>query len=587
MGREAFEIITNWPRDDILRLMLGYSQKSRSNPDDVILVPYDCIRRESPRDIGAKNFNRLFLGEGECRNYGLQPFEFIKDAFDKFIPYLKDLDFNGYVIAGSTPLLFTGSYPKADNPEPLRKPSDIDIFLYGDITSLTLTYSRLLGDITIAIRRIAPEARFRVTRNINCTNIYIEGPNVYPMIDKIQIIHRRYTTKQSVVVGFDQMPCQTFYDGHMVYYTLSAALAHYFGINPIDWRRESPSFVRRIEKYSSYGYVPICPYLDFSLVEEMTKPLITGDNTSIIPIYYAGFIAIEVTKRHVKYKIRDPTTSKRKTEYVNVPMLRFNRKQENGEDYYITNNDYEISGINRNTGCGFLNMSLVRKGKEQWAYVVSEDPTKILNGFERPDLGTFLREIIHGSTAAEYFDDKDYHVHLTRVNEIASKRPLSEMQLEEYCNLQRKMREIFDERVRYFESKLKPTYDDLKTIRFSTSNPGAQYSSTFNPVIRHSPQEFWGPKCRPYNTTILYEQKYETVLCIKRNKQEGVVPYNLFYRDLVNLLLEYIDRMYLSDIMNGKDIRTTKFVSADKTEPHPLYPWATSKLMSVIEHIPH
>ena len=94
-------------------------------------------------------------------------------------------------------------------------------------------------------------------RNVHCTSIFIED------VSKIQIIHRAYKTPSEVVTGFDLMCCKAFFDGEDVYLTVDAAICIYFGINPVDWRRESPSHMQRILKYySKYDLVSYFSWLD-------------------------------------------------------------------------------------------------------------------------------------------------------------------------------------------------------------------------------------------------------------------------------------------------------------------------------------
>ena len=110
-------------------------------------------------------------------------------------------------------------------------------------------------------------------RSTNCTTITMEldsafGASSYTLRD-YQFIHRAYSSPTSVVVGFDLLGCKAFYDGKMVYFTLDAALCLYFGINPVDWRRESASHTHRIRKYHEYGYNPIFPALSLDLAKEL------------------------------------------------------------------------------------------------------------------------------------------------------------------------------------------------------------------------------------------------------------------------------------------------------------------------------
>jgi hypothetical protein len=176
---------------------------------------------------------------------GWMPLETSRRSDKEYIYKPPMLTYNGYVLAGGAALRTVYGYDDWNG-------TDADYYPYT-----TDGYAAWLRDIAPICSKVE-RAEYHTT--------------VYPVIDKSvdllvrdrevkshQIIHRQYKQPWEVVCGFDHSCCKAWYDGTGTWLTLDCALCLMYGINPVDWRAESPTHIIRALKYEKRGFRMVVP----------------------------------------------------------------------------------------------------------------------------------------------------------------------------------------------------------------------------------------------------------------------------------------------------------------------------------------
>ena len=574
---------------DILNLMLEIAESSRQHPDTAYVVPFSSIPTEPPPEhIKMKDFGWLYAGHQECRNIDLPKMDTVRERIADLMPFSDDLSWQGYVAAGSFAVLACQASEDRAGIDPNCKPGDVDFYPYcshkdrEDLSiqeAAMMSYRQFLDDMTDAVSIFSSTI---TRRNANCTTIVVEPNYMHPpspnALIQYQMIHRAHTSATSVIVGFDQMACKAFYDGDMVYFTLDAALCLYFGINPVDWRRESPSHMRRVLKYQQYGYGPIFPGLSLDLLTALGK---SNDKAYYLPgcllmhRYYSVQsyakksidFGSERDERHseiylefesydvdcyVKYLSEPQNLGQHQMEramvvknnYLNLeqmPAVPFS-KEAKESDYSAETTVYMAQ-------CYHVLALTIREKYNLFSLYNDEAPNLIIDEGQGIDVRHTLEKTITGSSSDFYFgtdrvrklQKKMTKLILTNHSHSISVRMVSRKQLEQLANLQQELREIFDARVKELEALVEPQVKKLQAgIEFITSNPGGQFTASFKPIIRKRPQDYWGVSYVPVEASRLRKLKL-TLLCIRKYHSAAM---KLLDSNIMKLIFEQLDMAY-------------------------------------------
>jgi hypothetical protein len=331
-------------------------------------------------------------------------------------------------------------------------------------------------------------------------------------------------------------PCKAFYDGHHIYFTLDAALSLYFGINPIDWRRESPSFIRRIMKYDKYGFVPIFPGL----------PIDIG-----VKQYRANGV-MEIYRQH------EPT---RKTigppkYYYTLHSIIFVEENLDQDQDQHTENDYDslISNEFGDTSMHaimYKSLSLIIKDKIQYVPVYTTGvPISIIDDFEVVNIEQVLLKLITSTSSRIsefYFGDRRALNIVQRLGFYTSYsngsklKLLTDADLDTIRALNHELIDIHKTRTLELAPKIELVKENLKEITFVTSNPGAQFSAAFNPIIRKHPREFYGPDYQDFNMGIGSTGK----LFILHLRMQRTSLFAMLSLDVIRLIFRFADQIYI------------------------------------------
>lgn len=438
----------------------------------------------------------------------------------ELIPNVDTMSFDGYVIAGGAALNTVVGFRGYPRPDADFYPLYANTALTDQATRhnlIMVSYNRWLHDceklceknsskVTIVSRgEHATTIKVQHAKLSNQNNIISSDDN---RISSYQMIHRAYQSPEEVVVGFDQPCCKAFFDGTETYLTLDCALCVRYNINPVDWRCESPTHIKRALKYDGRCFRWVVPL--FPLTPELP------DNSGS-RFRFAGGI-ITMTKEKVKLL---------EQRYREIDV-------NNPNEFPITNHssayqsDYEPRFIDQ----------IIRDGYEL--------PTE-----EHPDIGrqqtsfdnlraaatdhpTYF--VAYSLTIADFLENKfvvddyrlmierqeyrQYFLHRKRMMEIADEvnkiqaRMTQEYkgrrgrknkcmdgpkphrfqvdQIYRYLELCREARTLSADYTYKVMTNSEVMLERRKTVNFLFDNPGTQITASFNPVKRTSHADYWG-----------------------------------------------------------------------------------------------
>jgi hypothetical protein len=601
VSKYDFQQILNRPPEDILKLMLQVAQAHRMDPASAYIVEFDAIPKDPPK-IKLEDFKWLAANYAypNLREEKLPDSELVRTRMLGWLPIIDILSFNGYVIAGSFVVL-------ACSHRPGRFPTDIDFYPIYDpadisdknnITAQDLvmqSYANFIQDMDDCFENHVPRASkdklcMSVTRTEKCTTLRLSNAdedrfarsndpeqNWSTCIEQYQIIHRAHRSAPGVVVGFDLLCCKAYAQGKEIYFTLDAALCLYFGINPIDWRRESPSHIHRILKYANYGFVPIFPGLEPFPKKDIRYEFANGvirstayrnhpnkDSPEQIRHEVGAFTHWQLEERRelqkvkVRATVQDPETGLPLNE---LEFLDDNVDDADIDDMLDAGSDY---GSNDLMAIYYSSLSQLVKGKSGAACVIATRPLDIISNFTSVPIHTLLYRLAGGPLSGFYFGD-----HGQRLRDICSEikilafseggsawrsraKPLTKEQLANLVKLHEEMQDIIDTRTAEIGALADPIVKRLAEVSFITVNPGSQYTATFNPIVRKHPRDYFGENYRDVEISIAMPLKRYLLWMRKQPFETGGEVNNYFFKlpfDVVKMIFRWIDRMWVRSFM--------------------------------------
>jgi hypothetical protein len=603
MPKEAFESLTKKDPKFILQYMMEFAEASRQNPDLTLVVPFSSIPKNPIKitDAVVKDFGWLFAGQGQCRARALSTDEEMLKKMNTYTTGI-NLSYDGYVIAGSSVITAClGKKPVYGD----YVPHDIDLFPFYDpmeiayvpIQDQVMTiYKRFLREINEACMTIKNRNDDKTTmltrRTEFCTTIW----SIHFNVDEIQIIHRAFSSPVATVVGFDQMACKAFFDGEMAYFTIDAALCLYFGINPIDWRRESPSHLRRAKKYVNYGFLPIFPGLPFSVGEQIMQQY---DNMNTrksykLPGSYLipnprNYNRIDTESEQICLKLvsendirkDDPNIINKEDHEVMLdrPLNRQHNLTGGGEN----ESDYDMEGsyVHEHLAYAYRGLAELIKGKTNFIPVFSKIPIDILDNCTIIPIRHILEKVYPGDFSQFYFGDRriyDTYLALVHMRLKAHGRTHVSFKLlkgqnkERAIELENNLEELIDKRVEELEDKANQHLTTMKgQVRFITTNPGAQFTSSFHPIIRRNAREYWGSLYQKYDCSD-YNKIKLTILLIKRFRSS---VWDKMDKDVIKIIFKHLYSYHFIHLTSSADMVITK--EHNDICCHRLIPWISNE----------
>jgi len=510
---------------DLTRRCLMISQSNRLTPDDVYVVAIDDLNEarktvsglsshHQDANFSMSSFRNGNLEAGAWRNPDhlkilFQHFPWFSPANQHYTPF----SFDGYVMAGGGPSMCVMSQTSGMNSW-TPTAYDLDFFPYAAphltdaerAAELLRGYHNFLRDVEALVNKIQALNEQFTSRNEFCTTVSVKPARYVQCVDKVQFIHRGYTTPTSVVVGFDLSCCKTFFDGETFYCTLDAAICLTHKINPLDWRRESPTHLSRAYKYMTRELRPVYPGLP------PPRVALHLEGREYVFINHAG----ELELKNQQGRHQDPS-------------------------------DYESNGQLHWMTCVFLNMSAILKQKPRTLHVFSKMPTEILTKYSMGHCRKLLGQVASSYRGAAYLGQGFRNNVQLLLNQATTScslnlKDVDPAQFEEHMTslikIQREMHQTIEGRTNMFQTAFNEYLPNFKTVKFIMNDPGSQFTGSFNPIIRRDGWDYWGPTYRTFYLSYASRAKF-TLVCIWS-----------YHRDK----LSHIDRFILKKICNLMDI---------------------------------
>lgn len=511
----------------------------------------------------------------------------LANLLDKF-SLIQDLllQFYGKIIAAG------GAIFKAFNPVSRGDANgDIDIFFHGIkeqelnqvllecVNYLVHKWQTLLNDQNI-------RGKSFVTRNKYVVTVYLcSGDNNkeygydFDSIYKYQFILRSYPSPDTILGGFDIGPCMIGFDGVEFLATPLGLWSMYNRSVIVDTKRRSTSYEYRLIKYKKYGCSIILPGLppDYKNEEQISKFELTNNIDKLIK--QCGYTC---NKRYTEDFVERNVNNTGKTvhlPYVRVKPLtniyRLGRKRDKFAQYNIC---YEPEIPEK----GLKKISDYYDNPMFVSLMPSANATRLrCNNFkalvnivaiESTNLETTLCAISKFLTVPDFGLGDESNMELiykTRVDRFLTHGYRSRYNyiklFAEYAN-----RVMIDESIipditqimiKRMKINKKKGEEQLGTVEWVTKNPGRQWTSSINPIIKNS-RDWYGKDYIP--VLIGIPEPVETTLrCMWYLRIRS--PKNLFHklpRDVFKMLLNWIARGYAEKgiIWNKNEEKGKKYI---------------------------
>lgn len=523
------------PAPEILQIILMIGENSRLHPDQALVISsseLDQIQDLQNLVKGDQTYGCAYARAAwpnveayTDRHTGL-------NILKSNLIFSKDpeppLTFDGYVLAGG---LVTAALSKVQ-----FRDTDADFYPWSNETNpgdrlreIENGYRNFLRDAETFGERILPtpndEDRIFVRRSQHTTTIeyhtvhlnYQDAGYVFNAPSSYQIIHRGHTSPVSVVVGFDQPCCKCFFDGHEAYATLDAALCILLKINPIDWRRESPTHFQRAFKYMSRGFTVLYPGLP-----------------QAIDVGY--------------------TIGNTELQFNNNNHYWYQKTIDAGESDYEPYHDANYYHVL------YHNLNCIAKGKLENGVITAKTPWEISDPetFMAGRIGGMLKKIATTRYSQKYLgiDFNSEVVDLLFPIVCGSSLTLKDVENEDFDGDLRRLMEIrrrVQSQIRVMEEKyeqgLRKIEEKLQEVKFIMSDPGRQYTCSFQPIRRASAAEFWGPSYIPFDMNVNNRARltFVAIWYKKRSPYIAALP-----KDVIKMICRTLDTVYLQSVLNDE-----------------------------------
>ena len=190
-------------------------------------------------------------------------------------PLFRGLDMTNLVVAGGAVLEAltlkhvlgdTGLRDESVREQAQQGTADIDVFIVADDEQTArAAFDRVFAHLKHNLDQ-TEHHQLLVLRSPMAVSFYAAFPN-----RTIQVVLRRYACVADVIFNFDVDACQLAYDGQRVVGTHAAFRAFRTGLNIADPERSSPTYEKRLAKYSLRGFAVVVPGLEMERVSDRFK----------------------------------------------------------------------------------------------------------------------------------------------------------------------------------------------------------------------------------------------------------------------------------------------------------------------------
>jgi hypothetical protein len=483
---------------------------------------------------------------------------------EAMFPKIKGMGFSGYVMAGGAALAVVGGTFQSHW-------SDIDYYpIYtgsGDRqTRIMTSYNQWLKDFDGLGLNIT-----HVRRSERTTTIEINWPNsrthFESPIKTHQMIHRAYRTPEEIVVGFDQPCCKAFYDGSGVYVTLDCALCIQYGINPVDWRAESPTHIKRVLKYYNRCFHWVIPKFELEVGKAlrfaggliMNRKIKKDADVFQYELLDSRFgdYAVIINRDEFPVPVH---SSAYQSDYEPSAIDAFER-----DGYDIPTEENQELGTHPKK-LGLSNIRAAATDHPTYFIAYSLDITSFITG-------SFIADDYAALIDAQPY--RDYYLHRKRMCEIAgeidlilgrlrwkktkpSRRGKGTMiagakphrfdagGLNRYATLCSEAKKLHANYLNVVIIRSAAMLKRRTEVQFVFDNPGSQITASFNPILRTGPVGYWGVGARGVDANPIVHERIAwdgiRTLCMLANR--GVI---CVHRDILKKIRTILFDLYISD----------------------------------------
>lgn len=560
MSKADWDIFKEMGLERAIHTIFTISEYNRTSVKP-LLIPGSYIRPEGERPIWQSPTELPGTTLDDDSDFLLPPGKTPSQAYHlmtELIPFVDRLSFDGYIIAGGAALrTVVGFYDYGQH-------IDADFYpLYSNTALMSnedrharimVSYERWLHDCQEALLGFKLNT-VSICRGEHTSTLRLTKPptNADSFIKTYQIIHRAYQSPEEVIVGFDQPCCKAFYDGTETYLTLDCALCIHYNINPIDWRAESPTHIKRALKYFGRCFRWVTPKLDLKPAtayrfaggmishQEDGEIRLHGQKYSDLSVINNGEFPVpkhqsayqsdyepRFIDRHITNSYNLPTEEEPESYYhVNMPFNNLRAAATNNPTYFVAYSRTIQDFLESKFVIDNFEIMIERQGYQEYymhrkrMMEISREVNKIQDRIQTPKTKKNSRFMHAGMDASKphrfRIEEGNRYIELCTEAKILSSQYKSISIANRHAMLERR-----------------------ETIKFVFENPGAQITASFHPIKRASPADYWGVNARPITYQKIAWDKIMTILLLMKRKIIPEIP-----RDLLKILRNLLYDNYM------------------------------------------
>lgn len=476
------------------------------------------------------------------------------DKIEKNVfPYIRDLSFNGYCLAGGAPSWAVHSGF-------LYTDMDLDFFpVVGECTGNNWKIEKLekakkiYNDFSLEMKnlkeKLGEHFSLLIWQNENCTtfSFYHDYRKMYkdknakcdrcqnkincPFF-KLSFIHRAYNTPDQILQGFDLPAAQVLYDGFQFKMSYAALLSLHYSIIPVDVSSASDSFYRRLYKYNyNKNFRLVFCGLDIEKFHYQKSIIKSVSNKPSFRIKFpkGAFIWQSFTeKESVHFSLG----------YANNKDPKINPDSMTKESDYGYIEQYIVGSTYKLNVYGLKHFLLTGKVlKRKWS---------CNEKFKAADIEKALREICSFKMGTDTFLIGQLFPKI--FNEDANNAIVAFA-----CRDLEKFNSLYAKHVPHLLEKYR--VESLKEdITFLVDEPGTQTRRSFNPVDLTA-RGFYGSYYNGFHCTMDWEAKCQIIIAYRKERTGKNDQCCLFWLDmnLIKYIFHWLDRIWMKTLIEDAE----------------------------------
>jgi len=466
--------------------------------------------------------------------------------------------------------------------------SDCDLFFYGiseqEATNILFDCITLIVAVAMKGRKVTEvtgeKLKIKVEHKLYVTNVILVGTQTNEIY---QFIHRIYPTKDSIIGGFDLGPSMVLFDGEQIFSTPLGAYCIAKQCIIVDTSRRSISFEQRIYKLAKFGFNVIFPGINLDKSKSVfsdIKGTPTQEYRKIASLVKKLGFSIEMDYDNFGH---EPHYSEvlQKYKMIDLGMIRFTGMTDEYElryprPLYATDEDLPKHLLKHYSDYGsslksvtlthdseiYINGAMLRTENlegvsasitfpmdENWTtQAIFDSLIKLYSNPEiRYDVAAYklltYKFLMRRETRHQYsyYLFRNIKRETTKFAEFALK--IRKLQDDNPDLAVDYTKSVVDYLAKRMVQNATFCRENLRGVKWMTQAVGVQWTSSINPIIEN-PRQYYGQYYTPFWIGMPCE--IETTLRLFRRRRGNY--FNLFPKDLFNLLLSYVSSAYIYNV---------------------------------------